>query len=146
MPGRLAAEVPLETVEETGTISAATRSDELGPPSHFTCPECEGTLYEISDGAAVRFRCRVGHAYSEDAMLSAQGESVERALWTALRALEERSALLRKLAKSAERRGQRAIALMFRNRGEQVEDDVKAIHDVITTGRSLEPVTEDDAE
>jgi two-component system chemotaxis response regulator CheB len=49
----------------------------------------------------LRFRCRVGHAYSEDGMRAAYSESVESALWTAVRALEESAALERKLAQQA---------------------------------------------
>ena len=36
----------------------------------------------------IRYRCRVGHAYSEDAMVEAQGSAVEGALWAALEILE----------------------------------------------------------
>ena len=44
-----------------------------GPPSAFTCPECHGPLWEVSEGDLVRYRCRVGHAYSEDSMMVEQG-------------------------------------------------------------------------
>jgi two-component system chemotaxis response regulator CheB len=69
-----------------------------GAPSGFTCPECSGALWELRDGALARYRCRVGHSYSEDAMIEAQGQTVEAALWTALEVLEERGELLRRIA------------------------------------------------
>ena len=49
------------------------------------CPECHGTLWELSETGLLRFRCRVGHAYSSDSMAIAQSESAEAALWTAKR-------------------------------------------------------------
>lgn len=133
-------EVPLETVEEAPSPEQAYRSEELGPPSEFTCPDCSGTLYEIAEGRGLRFRCRVGHAYSEGALINAQGDGVERALWTALRALEERSALMRKLADCAHRRGHHGVAVAFEGRSKRVEEDVRALHTVISKGGSLEPI------
>jgi two-component system, chemotaxis family, protein-glutamate methylesterase/glutaminase len=72
--------------------------DELEHPRALTCPDCGGALREITDGDLLRYRCHVGHAYDADLLLGAQTEVVERALWTALRALEERAALLRRMA------------------------------------------------
>jgi two-component system chemotaxis response regulator CheB len=69
-----------------------------GPASGFTCPECSGALWEVQEGEVVRYRCRVGHSYSEEAMVEAQGASVEAALWTALEVLEERGELLTRMA------------------------------------------------
>ena len=68
-------------------------------PSGFACPECRGALWELREGDHTRYRCRVGHAYSEEAMVTAQGTAVEAALWTALEGLEERSELLHRIAK-----------------------------------------------
>ena len=68
------------------------------PFSGFTCPECSGALWELREAELVRYRCRVGHSYSEDAMVDAQGTAVEAALWSALQGLEERSELLRRIA------------------------------------------------
>ena len=73
-----------------------------GPPTPFTCPECHGPLWEVESGGVARYRCRVGHAYSEDAMIIEQGSAVEAALWSALEALEERAEFL---ARVAERHG-----------------------------------------
>ncbi|HET8755815.1 MAG TPA: chemotaxis protein CheB [Solirubrobacteraceae bacterium] len=69
-----------------------------GPPSPFTCPECSGPLWELREGEVVRYRCRVGHGYTEDAMVIEQGSAVEAALWSALEALEERAEFLRRVA------------------------------------------------
>src|SRR5262249_46273686 len=116
--------------------------EELGPPSSFTCPECSGTLYELTNGGRLRFRCRVGHAFSEDAMVEAQGDSAERALWTALRALEERAALMVRLATMARGRGHLAVASMFEDKSKQLNLDVKSVHDLITSSRALDAVGE----
>jgi two-component system chemotaxis response regulator CheB len=75
-----------------------------GPPSAFRCPECHGPLWEVAEGDVMRYRCRVGHAYSEDSMMVEQGSTVEAALWSALEALEERAEFLRRMsARHAER-------------------------------------------
>ena len=133
-------DVALETAEEAAVPDEAYRSEELGITSPFTCPDCSGALWEIDEARGTRFRCRVGHAYSEEAMIKAQGDSVERALWTALRALEERVALLNKLAGHARARGHVAVAAMFESRSKQADEDVRALHDVIMSGRALEQV------
>ncbi len=127
----LRGEAALETVEEASVADEACRSDELGVVSAFTCPDCSGTLWEIDEGIGVRFRCRVGHAYSEQAMVKAQGDSVERAMWTALRALEERVALLNKLASHMRDRGHLGVAAMFEARSRETDHDVRTLHDVI---------------
>ena len=138
--GELPVEVPLETIVEAESRGDAHASAELGNPTPFTCPDCSGTLYEIHDGGAVRYRCRVGHAYSEDTLVQAQSDSVERALWTAVRALEERMALVEKLAGDARSRRHEGVAIMFEQRRQDIDRDIRAIHDLITTGQSLEPV------
>jgi two-component system, chemotaxis family, protein-glutamate methylesterase/glutaminase len=136
----LAAEVPLETVEEAGPKEPFLRSEQAGTLANVTCPECQGNLWESRDASGIRFRCRVGHAYSETAIDAAQSQSVERALWSALKALEERVALTRRLAAEARARGHEAIATMFEERSQTVDNDVRAIHELITSSETLEPV------
>lgn len=38
-----------------------------GQSSGFSCPACGGVLWEVDDGELLRFRCRVGHAYTAEA-------------------------------------------------------------------------------
>jgi two-component system chemotaxis response regulator CheB len=139
----LVKEVPLETAEEAPPGTPFQRSEDQGDPSNLTCPECHGTLWEIEEQGAIRFRCRVGHGFSQGAMIKAHTDSVERALYAALRALEERVALLHKLATHARQRGHHTVASLLEDRLGRVDDDVKALHSVIKNGSSLELVGHD---
>jgi two-component system, chemotaxis family, protein-glutamate methylesterase/glutaminase len=69
-----------------------------GTPSVFACPECHGVLWELKDKELTRFRCRVGHSYGIDSLAKELSHASEGALWAALRALEEKAAMLRRVA------------------------------------------------
>src|SRR5262249_37169886 len=73
-----------------------------GRPSRFTCPDCGGSLWESADETDTKFRCRVGHAWTAAALLDQQADTLEQALWTALRALAERADLARRMRGQAE--------------------------------------------
>lgn len=79
-------------------------------PSGLTCPDCSGSLYDLGDG---RYRCRVGHAWSPEALLIEQGTEVERALWAALRALQEKQQLADKMCADAGRFGDTRLSARF---------------------------------
>jgi two-component system chemotaxis response regulator CheB len=55
-------------------------------------------LTEAQTGVFEHFRCHVGHAFSLDSLVREQGEEMERALWAAVRSLEEGAALSKRLA------------------------------------------------
>jgi two-component system chemotaxis response regulator CheB len=76
-----------------------------GRPAAMTCPDCNGAMFELVEGGFVRFRCRVGHAWSAESLLIQQVESTETAMWAAIRALEEKGALHRRVARESRARG-----------------------------------------
>ncbi|MDP8999606.1 MAG: chemotaxis protein CheB [Myxococcota bacterium] len=47
---------------------AAQETQANGVPSPFVCPDCGGTLFELAEGALVRYRCRTGHAHSQESL------------------------------------------------------------------------------
>jgi two-component system chemotaxis response regulator CheB len=81
------------------------REEPEGDPTLLTCPDCGGVMLERNDGGLVRFACQVGHAYSPESLDEEQGEALESALWTAIRSLDERADLLRRMARRADRGG-----------------------------------------
>jgi len=86
----------------------ATRIDEvaqLGEHTVYTCPDCGGGLWKISEGKLNRYRCHVGHSFTEDDLEIKQAQGVEATLWVALRMMEERRNLLLKLADQHQRKG-----------------------------------------
>jgi two-component system chemotaxis response regulator CheB len=123
-------------VERPGDLIAESKNRPDGPATGFTCPECSGALWEIHEGGVIQYRCRIGHRYSDDAMLVEQGSAVEAALWSALEVLEERAELLRRIA------AQRAQSRPTTQRNlERAADDALAraelIREALATG--IEP-------
>lgn len=79
--------------------------DRIAKRSVFSCPECNGALWELTEGGQLSFRCHVGHAYSGRSLRAEQDGLLEQSLWTALRALTESSVLDERLAESSAKAG-----------------------------------------
>jgi two-component system, chemotaxis family, protein-glutamate methylesterase/glutaminase len=107
-----------------------------GTPSVFTCPECHGTLWEIQDGNLLRFRCRVGHAYSAESMLAEHDASLETALWSALRALEESTALAKRMAATAREHNHPLLVTRYEQRAREQEQHAALVRNLLMNGRS----------
>jgi two-component system chemotaxis response regulator CheB len=72
--------------------------EKLGDQSPYSCPECGGVLIQVDDPLLLRYRCRVGHAYTAEALAVDQDNHIEDSLWAALRALEESANLKKRMA------------------------------------------------
>jgi two-component system chemotaxis response regulator CheB len=101
--------------------------DRIGRRSVLTCPDCGGTMWEINEGHLVRYRCHVGHAYASELMSMALDENLRRTLATALRVLEERVALAKKLGTDAREHGHKTLANSWAIQAEELEQQAKAI-------------------
>ncbi len=109
-----------------------------GVPSVYACPDCHGTLWEIDEGNMRRYRCRVGHAYTEESLLAAHSESLERALWAALRALEENASLSRRTAERARSTGMGMTASRFDERAHEMQQHAESIRRVLLNSLSAD--------
>jgi two-component system chemotaxis response regulator CheB len=102
-----------------------------GSPSNFSCPDCGGVLRQEEEAQSLRFRCRVGHAFSANALLSAQSDGVEQALWSALRALEEKAEMARRLKQYALQRNFQSAPHKFEQEAKKLEADAAAIRKLL---------------
>jgi two-component system chemotaxis response regulator CheB len=116
--------------------------EKLGHPSGFTCPECEGPLWELRDKEILRFRCRVGHAYTAESMLTEKDEALEVALWVALNTLEESVQMSRRLADEARARGAEHAAARLEKRARETEEQATPIRQALA---NRAPNTTEDA-
>ncbi len=103
----------------------------LGKPSTLTCPQCQGALWELREGKLFRYRCRVGHAFTAETLEQAQTEQLEHALWSAVRALEEKASLLGKLGETAHQRKHDLAARQFEVRARELEPAVKVLREML---------------
>lgn len=103
-----------------------------GSPSPLTCPDCGGVLWELHNGNVIRFRCHVGHAYSLDSLMAEQAEDVERALWSAVRVLEEKAALSRRLAIHAKQQNRPISEARFLEQAEESRRNAAVVRQLIT--------------
>jgi two-component system chemotaxis response regulator CheB len=109
--------------------------EKIGRRSIFTCPECSGTMWELTDGDLLRFRCHVGHAFSAESLMAEQAETLEDALWSAVRALEEKVALARRLAQRARDRSYHKAALTYDERARVAEKQAEIVRQMLLNGR-----------
>ena len=112
--------------------------DRLGSRSVFTCPDCGGVIWELQDGDALRYRCHLGHAYSAASFGHAMSEEVTRAMETALRTLEERGRMLRRLAEQAKRQGQHHAARLWSERMKTFAQQAETIREALLRLQSAE--------
>lgn len=93
----------------------------LGQPSGLTCPDCGGGLWELSETKPLRYRCHTGHAFTALSLDNAQVELADYALWSAVRALQERELLLRRIATVAEAAGNLSQAEAGQRQADQLQ-------------------------
>jgi two-component system, chemotaxis family, protein-glutamate methylesterase/glutaminase len=105
-----------------------------GEPSPYSCPECGGVLWELQDGEMLRFRCRVGHAYTSETLTTEQATAIEQALWSALRALEEQAAVRRRLAQRMRRVGRSSSADKLDERVILLEGQAQSVRGLLMSG------------
>ncbi|MGC2620164.1 MAG: chemotaxis protein CheB [Acidobacteriaceae bacterium] len=101
-----------------------------GEPSSFACPDCGGVLWELEEHGFLRFRCRVGHAFTARHLGAEQRNAIETALWSALRALEERASLYQRMAQGAlpDRQGS---ATRFQDQANLTEENAQVLREFL---------------
>jgi two-component system, chemotaxis family, protein-glutamate methylesterase/glutaminase len=110
-------------------------------PSGLTCPECGGALFEKPGERPLHFRCRTGHAYSPESLLSKQFHTLEGSLWAALRALEENAVLSRRLERRARDHGNLYSSARYEKRAAEAEKHAEVLRKILVEDRAIEEAT-----
>jgi two-component system, chemotaxis family, protein-glutamate methylesterase/glutaminase len=71
--------------------------EQMSVPSGLNCPNCRSALFELKDRRVLRYRCRSGHAYSAESLLSGQADAREALLSSLFGALIEEATLAKRL-------------------------------------------------
>jgi two-component system chemotaxis response regulator CheB len=129
--------------EITGLLSASPETNTHSRTySDLTCPECGGPLYFFRGERAETYDCLVGHRWSLQSLLEEQSSPVERALWLAVRSLEERARLTGRLADAARERGHVLSASQFSRAAEEAKrsaDTLRAAMNGVIAEVAVEP-------
>ncbi|OUL21596.1 chemotaxis protein CheB [Nostoc sp. 106C] len=112
----------------------AESGDLAGKPSTFTCPDCGGSLWEIEEGKMLRFKCHVGHAFGAETLLAMQSEVLEEALWSAIRALQEKAMLSERMASRMRDRNLKLAAQQMEREAEAAKQRAQLIREVLEKG------------
>lgn len=102
-----------------------------GQPSAFACPDCGGVLWELEENGFLRFRCRVGHAFTARHLSAEQRQAIETALWSALRALEESAGLYGRLAERATSSQHGKAAERYQERADNTEQNARVLREFL---------------
>ena len=122
--------VPDTAVEAGFDVAEAREAPDEGP-TPLRCPECGGAMWELADGELQSYACHVGHTYSADSFVSEQGDAVERAMWTAIRLLEERAELLTRLAERMKTGGRTHSRQSLEERAARAEEQAETIRQAL---------------
>jgi two-component system chemotaxis response regulator CheB len=96
----------------------------------------------MEEGALTRYRCRVGHAFTAGSLMTEQSVQLEAALWAALRGLEEKAALVHRLAERSRAIGNGRIAERYAEQEDEARQHAAVIRNLIVHGNVSPAETE----
>ncbi len=115
---------------------------QLGEKSIYACPDCGGGLWNINKGGegqgkTDRYRCHIGHSYSEKDLVVKQEEVFESTLWTALRIMEERKTLLKKMEDDHAKRGFSTLSKNYKEKADDIQVHVDKMKEVLFASQKI---------
>ena len=122
------AEQLMNTREFLGSV------EKIGKRTTYTCPECNGAIWEIGLNEPMKLRCHVGHSFTGEIFSAQQSTNMENALWSAVRIMEEKVTFCRQLAERKRARGLPDEAVTHEKEAEDLDREVTRVRDLIVCG------------
>jgi two-component system chemotaxis response regulator CheB len=120
--GRPPEHVQLEAKIDREDFADPGELERLGRQTPLSCPECGGPMWEAGEPPARTYRCYLGHAATGREMLRRQDQEIERALWAAVRALQERATTWSRLAADSRAFGHDITAVDYDRRSREAHE------------------------
>ncbi|TYZ09276.1 hypothetical protein FY528_11055 [Hymenobacter lutimineralis] len=105
--------------------------NQVGRQVPLSCPDCGGALWEMQQGAVLRYRCHTGHAFTADSLLDSSHHALEETLWVALRMMEERKNLYTSMAS----RGEGSWSVQQEERIEEIKVHINRLREFLINGK-----------
>ena len=122
----------------------------IGTRTTYTCPECNGSIWQIGKEQPLRFRCHTGHSFTASVFLSEQTQNLENALWSAVRVMEEKVAFSRQMAEQMRNYNLTNAVTKYEDHAMNLDKEVSLIRNIILNGfatkRTIAPIDEDQPE
>lgn len=106
----------------------------IGTRTTYTCPECNGSIWQIGQEEPLRFRCHIGHSFTANVFLAEQTQNIENALWSAVRAMEEKVAFSCQMAERMKNYNLQSAVAKYEEHAKQLDAEVSLIRGIILDG------------
>ena len=103
----------------------------MGENTVYSCPDCGGNLWLIENGKINKYRCHIGHSYSELDLQTKQAKNVEATLWVALRMMEERKNLLKRMEAQSMERGYHRFAKEHYEKANELQEHINKLKEIL---------------
>lgn len=109
--------------------------ERIGKRSIYSCPLCNGSIWQLGDQEPLRLRCHVGHSFTAEFFWAEQSQNLENALWSAVRIMEEKVAFARQFAQRMREGNLPEVAARYEKHAEMIDRELGIIREVIVGGR-----------
>lgn len=120
--------------QQLNTKQFLDKVEEIGMRTSYTCPECNGSIWQIGKESPLRFRCHVGHSFTAGPFQIEQTNFIERTLWSVVKALEEKVTLTRQVAARLRTEAKTNDAERYEAYADNVDKEVGVVRDLILNG------------
>jgi two-component system chemotaxis response regulator CheB len=109
----------------------------IGTRTPYTCPECNGSIWQVNNSEPLRFRCHTGHSFTADTFLTEQTQNLEKALWSAARIMEEKVLFFRQMSERMGNYNLHSAAAKYQDHAKSLDAEVSLIRDIILNGFAM---------